>query len=69
MIFHDKHPINYPQKGSLNSLTQPIFIHTLLLSSLGMHAKFRAATFHVFGVMEETDRLTDGCTVIFIIMD
>ena len=29
---------------------------------LGMHAKFQAAMFHGFGVMEETDRQTDRQT-------
>ena len=39
-----------------------MFTRVLPWSSLGMHAKFQAAMFHAFGVMEETHARTRTLT-------
>ena len=46
--------VNYLPKGCFNFPKHPIFTHTLPWTSLDMNAKFAAARFHGFGVMEET---------------
>ena len=45
--------VNYLQKGCFNLPKHPIFTHALPWSSLNMAAKFQAARFHGFEVMDE----------------
>ena len=61
-FFCDEHPLNYLQKGCLNSPKYPVLIYAPPWSSLSMHAKFGAARFHGFGFIVEMDGRNDERT-------